>query len=148
MPTISLARLARTTRLSRGYFSASAVVLVVELFIALELDDAFIRPFVGDTLAVVLLYTALLSAFELPRRATALAALGFAFAIELGQYFQLVRWLGLGDVAWARVALGTFCDPRDFVAYTAALPLIALAERVAKASRRALRAHSGPFSRS
>jgi hypothetical protein len=59
----------------------------------------------------------------------ALGALAVALLVELAQAFSLVERLGLADVAFARVVLGTYCDVHDVLAYTAALPLLALAER-------------------
>jgi len=79
----------------------------------------------------------------LPRVPVGLGCLVFSFLIELGQCFQLVELLGLGHLAWARVVLGTFCDARDFVAYTLALPLIALGERIAKTRSHARQPYSG-----
>ena len=118
-------------RLSKRYGAATLAVLVMVLVIALSVRDAFVRPYVGDTLAVVLLYCAVLSVLELPRAKVALGALAVALLVELAQAFQLVERLGLADVAFARVVLGTYCDLRDVVAYAAALPLLALAERSA-----------------
>jgi hypothetical protein len=120
------------------YAVATLAVLAVELVIALFVRDAFVRPYVGDTLAVVLLYCAVLSVLELPRASVALGALGVALFVELTQAFTLVDRLGLGEVAIARVVLGTYCDGHDIVAYAAALPLLALMER-ATTSRAAVR---------
>lgn len=122
-------------RISKAYGMAALAVLAVEVFIALALHDDFIRPYVGDTLAVVLLYCTALAVLELPRVKVALGALGVALLVELAQAFSLVDRLGLADVAFARVVLGTYCDAHDVVAYTAALPLLALAERAAAPSR-------------
>lgn len=118
-------------RLAKGYSASTLAVLAVEVVIALFVRDAFVRPYVGDTLAVALLYCAVLSVLELPRAKVALGALAVALLVELAQAFQLVERLGLADVAFARVVLGTYCDLRDVVAYAAALPLLALAERSA-----------------
>lgn len=120
-------------RFSKRYFTWTCAVLAVELFIALALHDDFVRPYVGDTLAVVLVYAALLSVLEVRRVSAALGALVVAFTVELGQYVHIVDRLGLMDVTAARVVLGTFGDVHDLVAYTAALPVIAFAERVADA---------------
>jgi hypothetical protein len=127
----SFAWLAARLRFSKRYGGAAIAVLAVELVIALFVRDAFIRPYVGDTLAVVLLYCTVLAALELPRAHVALGVLGVALLVELAQAFSLVERLGLADVAFARVVLGTYCDARDVLAYTAALPLLALAERAA-----------------
>jgi hypothetical protein len=69
---------------------------------------------------------------ELPWRRAASIAFAIACAIELGQALRLVTRLGLEDNALARVVLGTFYDPRDLIAYAAALPLITLYERITR----------------
>jgi hypothetical protein len=135
--------LKRRMRFSACYFAWTCGVVAIELYIALAVDDAFVRPYVGDTLAVVLLYVAALSVLDVRRSGAALGALAVAWLVELGQYMHLVDRLGLAEVAFARVVLGTFGDVRDLVAYTAALPLIALTERVVDAR---LRKRSSPRS--
>jgi hypothetical protein len=128
------AALRRRLRFSAPYFTWTCVVLATELFIALAVDDGFVRPYAGDTLAVVLLYVALLSVLDVRQVHAALGALAIAWLVELGQYLHIVDRLGLADVTIARVVLGTFGDVHDLVAYTAALPLIALVERFADRS--------------
>jgi hypothetical protein len=128
------APLKRRLRFSAPHFAWTCVVLGTELFIALTVDDDFVRPYVGDTLAVVLVYVALLSVLDVRRPHAALGALAVAWLVELGQYLHIVDRLGLADVPVARVVLGTFGDVHDLVAYTAALPLIALVERFADRS--------------
>lgn len=126
-----LASLKRRLRFCTPYFAWTCLVLATELFIALAVDDDFVRPYLGDTLAVVLVYVALLSVLDVRRVSAAFGALAVAWLVELGQYMQLVDRLGLADVTVARVVLGTFGDVHDLVAYTAALPLIALVESLA-----------------
>jgi hypothetical protein len=41
----------------------------------------------------------------------------FAFAVELGQYFDLVTMLGLQHNRLARIIIGTTFDVRDLLAY-------------------------------
>jgi len=129
-----LASLKRRLSFSARYFAWTCAVLATELFIALAVDDDFVRPYLGDTLAVVLVYVAVLSVLDVRRVSAALAALSVAWLVELGQYMHVVDRLGLADVTVARVVLGTFGDVHDLVAYTAALPVIALAERLADRS--------------
>lgn len=121
----------KNLRFSKPYFTWTCLVIATELYIALAVDDDFVRPYVGDTLAVVLLYVAVLCVLEVRRPSAALGALAVSWLVELGQYLRMVDRLGLADVTVARVVLGTFADAHDLVAYTAALPLIALAERLA-----------------
>jgi hypothetical protein len=128
---IVFAALRRRLRFSAPYSTWTCAVLATELFIALAVDDDFVRPYVGDTLAVILLYVALLSVLDVRRMQAALGALAVAGLVELGQYLHIVDRLGLAELTVARVVLGTFGDVHDLVAYSAALPLIALAERFA-----------------
>ena len=122
----------------RGYALLAAAVFAAEVLIALTLDDAWVRPLVGDALAVILVYLALRAATTLRVMPAALLALLIAIAIELGQFFALLAALGLERNPFARVILGSTYDPRDFLAYAlgAGLALageaarrIALAER-------------------
>ncbi len=116
-------------RFSRRYFLLTVCVLGVELVIAHAPTGSFTRSYLGDTLAVVLLYVALLSVRQTPPVRAALYAFGCACAVELGQAFDLVERLGLGHVPLARIVIGTHFDPGDLLAYGAALPLLALADR-------------------
>lgn len=112
------------------YALAAALVLAVEIVVALFIHDRIIRPHLGDSLAVILVYLGL-RAFTplrvLPSNATALA---IATAIEFGQLFHLVDRLGLGGNAVARVVIGTGFDPKDFAAYAAGGVLVLLIEAV------------------
>ena len=50
---------------------------------------------------------------------TACLTLGFAFAVEISQLFNLIDVLGLGASRLARVVLGNTFDYGDLAAYTA-----------------------------
>lgn len=101
------------------YALAAAAVLLVELFIALYVHDRLIRPYVGDSLAVVLVYLAVRAVTPLRVGTAAGLAFGIAALIEFGQYVGLVNLLGLGGSVIARTVLGTGFDPADFLAYAA-----------------------------
>ncbi len=121
-------------RLHRGYALATIALLIVEVGIALFVRDRIIRPYVGDTLAVLLVYTALRAVTRLSVPAAALAAFAVAVAIEFGQYVRILDQLGLGDNRLARTVLGSGFDTHDFLAYGAGA-LIALAVDYRRASR-------------
>lgn len=116
-------------RFSARYFALALAVLGVELCIATAPTGSLVRSYLGDTLAVVLLYAALLSAREVTRPLAALLAFGCGCAVELGQALELVERLGLGHSALARIVIGTHFDPLDLLAYAAALPLILAGDR-------------------
>ena len=40
-----------------GYAIATVILLLIEVLIALYVHDAFVRPYIGDVLVVVVIYT-------------------------------------------------------------------------------------------
>lgn len=112
-----------------GYALAAAAVFAIELLIALFVHDPVVRPYIGDALAVVLVYLAL-RVFPLSVRVAVIAALCIACAIEIGQYFHLIDRLHLHGQMWARFLLGGSFDWRDFAAYGLGAAMVALVERL------------------
>ncbi|KQN03875.1 DUF2809 domain-containing protein [Sphingomonas sp. Leaf25] len=121
-------------RLHRGYALATIVLLIVEIGIALFVRDRIVRPYVGDTLAVILVYTGLRAVTRLSVPAAALTAFAIAVLIEFGQYFHVLDHIGLGENRLARTVLGSGFDLHDFIAYAAGA-LIAYAVDYRRASR-------------
>jgi hypothetical protein len=112
------------------YALAAAAIFAVEVAIASFVHDSFVRPYVGDSLAVALVYCVLRAATPLGVISAAAFALAIAFAVELGQLIGLLHLLGLDGSRLARIALGTDFEPLDFLAYaTGALGVLA-AERM------------------
>lgn len=102
-----------------AYGVAALILLVVEVLIALFVKDQFVRPYLGDVLAVMLVYAALRAATPL-RLASALSiALTIALVIEIAQALNLLAALGLADNRLARVVLGGAFDMLDLAAYAA-----------------------------
>jgi len=114
---------------SRAYYVLTAILVFIgEVVIAAFVHDAFIRPYLGDSLAVVLVYLALRATTPLGIGWSAVTALAIACAIEVGQGIGLVGILGLEDYRVARVVLGTGFDPRDFLAYAGGGAAVIMAE--------------------
>ena len=106
-------------------FAALALaLLLVELAIAAFVHDGFVRPFLGDLLVVVLIFAVCRTFLRVDHRHLALGVLSFAFAIELGQYFNLVQVLGLQHHRLARIVIGTTFDLQDLLAYGTGIALI------------------------
>ncbi len=121
---------------SRTFYTVAAiVVLLVEAAIAAFVDDAFVRPWLGDSLAVVLVYLALRSTTRLSVGSSTGAAFAIACAIEVGQYYHLVDLIGLGHYRLARVLLGVGFDPCDFLAYAAGAAATLFAEGARRTGR-------------
>lgn len=94
------------------------VLFVIEVIIALFVNDAIIRPYGGDVLVVIMLYY-LVKAFVSTRSIyLILPILAFAYLIEISQHFHLVEILGLGDFKVARIVIGSSFSWGDLLAYT------------------------------
>ena len=92
-------------------------LLVTEVLIALFVHDSFIRPFFGDVLVTVLICC--FCRIWIPKKAPALPIYVFLFAaaVEVSQYFDLVKLLGLENNRFLSVLMGrTFSWP-DLLCY-------------------------------
>lgn len=100
-----------------AYGVATVGLFLVELLIALFVHDRFIRPYVGDVLVVVLLYTFV--RIFLPERIRLLPLYIFLFAagVEVLQYFRIAEVLGLSDNRILSVVIGSVFDWKDIVCY-------------------------------
>lgn len=98
--------------------------------IALFVHDRLIRPYLGDSLAVALVYASIRAVTPLRIGPAVAAALGVAFAVELGQYLGTVEMLGLSGNRVARVLLGTHYELQDLAAYTLGAFAVLAAERL------------------
>jgi hypothetical protein len=117
-------------RLSLRYLALFLALLAIEVFIALRVDDAFVRPYLGDSLVVVLLYCLALAFAPLPKVKLAAWVFVFACCIEFAQALHIVTVLGLQDSKFARVVIGTNYSTLDLVAYAGGVALIWLLEHV------------------
>jgi len=116
------------TRERTGYALATLVVLILEILIAAYVHDSFVRPHLGDSIAVVLVYLALRTTTRLPVRPAAIIALLIACLIEIGQWFDILGRTGLDRFPVARIVLGTGFDPTDFLAYAGGAAFVMLVE--------------------
>lgn len=102
----------------KNYFLAAALLFLVEVGIALFIKDRFIRPYFGDFLFVILMYCFLKTFWNAAPWKVGVAVLLFAFSVEVGQYFHLVKWLGLDGSKVVSTVIGTGFDWGDLMAYT------------------------------
>ena len=112
------------------YVAATLLLFAVEVLIAVFVHDAVIRPYAGDGIVVMLVYTVLRSATRLGASAAVVGAFLLACAVELGQYIHLVDRIGLGRNGFARTVLGTQFEPADFLAYAIGALVVLAGERV------------------
>lgn len=100
-----------------AYGIATVVLFVIELLIALFVHDKFIRPYVGDVLVVVLIYTFVRMLLPEGVRLLPLYIFLFAAGVEVLQYFKIAEVLGLSDNRILSVVIGSVFDVKDIVCY-------------------------------
>ena len=114
------------------YALATLVLFLTELGIALFVHDSFVRPHLGDTLAVILIYLAIRTVMPWRVIPAVAAALAFAVVIEIGQAFHLISRLHLDHNQIAHFVLGSGFDRKDFVAYAAGGIIVIVVEALRK----------------
>lgn len=99
------------------YLIVTLALLFVEVMIALFVHDSFIRPYVGDMLVVIVVYTFV--RIWIPKKCRLLPLYVFVFAVlvEVLQYFNIVRLLGLSGSRFFRVLIGGTFDLKDIACY-------------------------------
>ena len=80
---------------NRHYFYSTVLLFLIEVYIAVFIEDRFIRPFVGDVLVVILIYCFVKSFWKVRSNIAAVSVFIFACAIEGLQYLNLIDKLGL-----------------------------------------------------
>lgn len=101
----------------RLYAGAAVVLFCIEVAIALFVTDSFVRPYVGDVLAILLVYTFLRAITPLSLRSALATTLAIAVLIEVAQAAKLLSALGLGENRLARIVFGGSFDWLDLLAY-------------------------------
>ncbi len=93
------------------------ILLLTEIGIALFVHDAFIRPYVGDVLVTVLLCCLFRVFVPKGVRLLPLYVFVFSAAVEIGQYFDIVKLLGLENSHFLSVLLGRTFSVHDLLCY-------------------------------
>ena len=102
---------------NKTYFILTLILFIIEIIIGFYLHDNLIRPFAGDLLVVILIYTSLKSFFSVPVLPMVAIVLTFSFIIEVTQYFHLISFMGLQNSKIAAILLGTSFSVADLLCY-------------------------------
>lgn len=111
------------------YITGFLLLLIVEVLIALFIHGGFIRFYFGDVIVVWVLYCFVkIFLINADNYITAIAIMLFAFLVEFLQYIHIVDILGLGNITFFRVLIGTSFSVIDLICYSAgtAVTLIAI----------------------
>ena len=115
---------------NHNYFILTVLFFLTEVFIALYIQDSFIRPYFGDFLVVILLYCFLKSFIKVSVFVATSIVLLFSFAIETAQYFNIIEKIGIQDVTIARVIIGNSFSWIDLVAYSLGIITVLIIEKI------------------
>ncbi len=112
------------------YVVIFAMLLLVEIGIALFVRDRFVRPYLGDVLVTVLLCC--LCRAVIPKGVTALPIYVFLFAslVEVAQYFDIVKLLGLESNALISTIMGRSFSFLDLICYGVGCFVFWIAEKI------------------
>ncbi|WP_281226597.1 DUF2809 domain-containing protein [Flavobacterium aquiphilum] len=114
---------------NKTYFIFTILIFLVEVFIALFVNDSFVRPYLGDVLVVILIYCFIKSFVKLPVLPVAVFVLIFAFTIEFLQFLNIVEKLHLQQSKIARTVIGTSFSWIDLLTYIIGIAIVILAEK-------------------
>ena len=111
-----------------SYAAAALALIAVEVIIALFVHDRFVRPYIGDVLVIAVIWA--LARVVLPEgvRLMPLYIFIFAAGVEVLQYFDIVRLLGLEGSRFFSILIGLTFDIRDIVCYAVGCVLITVIE--------------------
>lgn len=116
-------------KFNRFYFVAFVLLFLIETAIALWVHDAFIRPYFGDVLVVLLIYAFIKAFFKTPVLATALGVLLFSFLIEGLQYLNFIKYLHFENNRLAKTVLGNSFAFEDLICYAVGFLIILIFEK-------------------
>ena len=110
------------------YIAGFILLLAVEVLIALFLHGGFIRNYIGDVIVVWVVYCFVrIFLINANSYITAIGVMMFAFVVEFLQYINIVDILGLGNITFFRVLIGTSFSVIDLVCYSAGTAVTLLA---------------------
>ena len=119
-------------RFSVKYFLFTVLLFVTEVLIATVFKNLdFLRAYIGDVLVVLLMYTFILTFFEIRNRNILIVALlAFSVTVEILQYFKIAEILNLKPGSWQHIVVGTSFSWWDIVCYLAGGALIFVLEKI------------------
>lgn len=93
------------------------LLFALEVFIGAKVHDAFVRPYLGDVLVVLLVHAVVRTFVAWPWRRVLPGVVVFAFFVEGLQALHLGELLGLRPGSIASIVLGSQADLKDLVCY-------------------------------
>ena len=115
---------------NKSYFLIFILLLITELYIGFFVHDTIIRPYIGDLLVVILIYTFLRIFITVNYFKAAFYTFIFACFVEMAQYYDVISLLGLQGHKAARIIIGTSFSWIDISAYFGGFLIIIIVEKI------------------
>ena len=107
-----------------------ALLLIIEILIALFVKGGFVRSYGGDILVTILICCFVRIFFPEKCRLLAVWVFLFSAAVEVMQYFDFVQLIGLYKIEFFRIRLRTTFSFIDLVCYAAGCAVFFVCEKI------------------
>lgn len=104
-------------RINYKYLISFIILFIVEVIIALFINDKIIRPYIGDILVIILMYTFIRIFIRKEVRLLSIYLFVFATFVEVMQYFNILEIVGLENNKVLSVVFGSVFDMKDILCY-------------------------------
>ena len=105
-------------KMKRGLYAASfTLLLLIEILIGLYVHDNFVRPYIGDVLVTILLCCLCRTVFPKGIHLLPIYVFIFATLVEVAQYFDIVKILGVENSPLLSTIIGTSFSFIDILCY-------------------------------
>jgi len=108
------------------YLIISCCILIIEITIAVFVNDQFIRPIFGDYLASILVFYLLATFLKTDLNKIAILSLLISYIIEFSQYIHILELLHLDKIKILNIFLGNSFSWADMLAYTLGILTVVL----------------------
>lgn len=116
-------------KLRISFLAVFVLLLAVEVLIALFVHDDFVRPYVGDMIVTVVVWSFLRIIFPDRFKLMSLYVMFFAILVEVGQYFHYTELLGITNPVLVTM-MGTSFAWADIACYAVGCVVAAVADAV------------------
>lgn len=117
------------------WLAVFAVLVTIEVLIALFVHDRFIRPYIGDLIVVWCVYAFCRVLCPVhPPSLLPLYVFLFAFSVEFAQLLHIVDLLGLSNSRFFSILIGGTFDIADLLCYAFGCCLLAVFQKNASSN--------------
>lgn len=104
-------------KINKKYMISFLILFIIEALIAFFVHDNFIRPYIGDILVIILMYTFIRGVIDKKIKILPIYLFLFALFVEVMQYFKVIELLNLENNKVASIIMGTSFDIKDILCY-------------------------------